>query len=209
MLEDKRLLRLENEKLNKVDVYKNQNHVILLTNNTVIIYTIHGEKLLKDYQKALEIIIDNVINTEESKVISVRRDLSTIEYITKISDVNRYYNNLKISEKIDEDYNIVRSIFEAYMDKHRTEESYKCGYVTNYFNEMFPCYIVEEDFSTADYYNNFIGRTIINTSVYLFYTKNNILTKGNIEEVLDVLKEKQFEVLLKSFKEEYLAKLFK
>ena len=39
---------------------------------------------------------------------------------------------------------------------------------TKYFNELKACYVKEEDFSTAEYYDKRIGRVIINIQIYYF-----------------------------------------
>lgn len=199
---------LEDFRNKKVDVYENENHEIILTNCSATIRTKSGENHLKNIVGALDIINNNLVDIDSSRVVSVRYDASTLDYIKNISDVEKHYKDLKVSANIEEKYNIDKKDYDLRLDKGRIEENYKTSNFTSYFNERYINYIVEEDFCTADYYDDSIGRTIINISTYLFNTGNNILTKDNIKPVISKLKEKQVEVLIDRFNEEYLKKLY-
>lgn len=93
------------------------------------------------------------------------------------------------------------------MQKDPTVEHYMSSHITSYFNERYPSYIIEENFSTAEYYNENIGRTKINISTYLVNTGYNILTKDYIKEAIEKLKNTQFELLLSLFTDEYKSEL--
>ncbi|MGN1013560.1 MAG: hypothetical protein ACI4ON_07040 [Clostridia bacterium] len=197
--------KLKNKKL---DVYRSNNHEIILSDRLVLIHTINGNNHLKNYDIALNYVIDNIINTDDTRISALRYEVSTIDYIKNISDVNKYYKNININEKILEEYNIEKKSYADFMKKVDNVENYSSNHITRYFNESKPCYIIEEDFSTASYYNENIGRTYINMMTYLFNTGNNILTKDSVVNAIQVLKEKQFELMLNLFKEEYIQKLF-
>lgn len=114
---------------------------------------------------------------------------------------------MHVDENIEENYNKEKMNYRDYMAKDENVEDYSSRHVTTYFNERRICYIKEESFNTARLYNDSIGITTINIDTYLFNTGNNILTKDNIEKVILELKKYQFELLLRSFKDEYLEKI--
>ena len=206
--DDYEYLRNTKLKNKKLDVYKSNNHEIILSDQIAIIHTINGNNHLKNYDIALNYIIDNLINIDDTRISALRYEVSTIDYIKNISDVNKYYKNININENIVEEYNIEKKSYADFMKKVDNVENYSSNHITRYFNESKPCYIIEEDFSTASYYNENIGRTYINIMTYLFNTGNNILTKDSVVNAIQVLKEKQFELMLNLFKEEYIKKLF-
>lgn len=206
--DDYEYLRNTKLKNKKLDVYRSNNHEIILSDQIAIIHTINGNNHLKNYDIALNYIIDNLINIDDTRISALRYEVSTIDYIKNISDVNKYYKNININENIVEEYNIEKKSYADFMKKVDNVENYSSNHITRYFNESKPCYIIEEDFSTASYYNENIGRTYINIMTYLFNTGNNILTKDSVVNAIQVLKEKQFELMLNLFKEEYIKKLF-
>lgn len=206
--DDYEYLRNTKLKNKKLDVYRSNNHEIILSDQIAIIHTINGNNHLKNYDIALNYIIDNLINIDDTRVSALRYEVSIIDYIKNISDVNKYYKNININENIVEEYNIEKKSYADFMKKVDNVENYSSNHITRYFNESKPCYIIEEDFSTASYYNENIGRTYINIMTYLFNTGNNILTKDSVVNAIQVLKEKQFELMLNLFKEEYIQKLF-
>ena len=206
--DDYEYLRNTKLKNKKLDVYRSNNHEIILSDQIAIIHTINGNNHLKNYDIALNYIIDNLINIDDTRISALRYEVSTIDYIKNISDVNKYYKNININENIVEEYNIEKKSYADFMKKVDNVENYSSNHITRYFNESKPCYIIEEDFSTASYYNENIGRTYINIMTYLFNTGNNILTKDSVVNAIQVLKEKQFELMLNLFKEEYIQKLF-
>lgn len=206
--DDYEYLRNTKLKNKKLDVYRSNNHEIILSDQIAIIHTINGNNHLKNYDITLNYIIDNLINIDDTRISALRYEVSTIDYIKNISDVNKYYKNININENIVEEYNIEKKSYADFMKKVDNVENYSSNHITRYFNESKPCYIIEEDFSTASYYNENIGRTYINIMTYLFNTGNNILTKDSVVNAIQVLKEKQFELMLNLFKEEYIKKLF-
>lgn len=206
--DDYEYLRNTKLKNKKLDVYRSNNHEIILSDQIAIIHTINGNNHLKNYDITLNYIIDNLINIDDTRISALRYEVSTIDYIKNISDVNKYYKNININENIVEEYNIEKKSYADFMKKVDNVENYSSNHITRYFNESKPCYIIEEDFSTASYYNENIGRTYINIMTYLFNTGNNILTKDSVVNAIQVLKEKQFELMLNLFKEEYIQKLF-
>lgn len=206
--DDYEYLRNTKLKNKKLDVYRSNNHEIILSDQIAIIHTINGNNHLKNYDIALNYIIDNLINIDDTRISALWYEVSTIDYIKNISDVNKYYKNININENIVEEYNIEKKSYADFMKKVDNVENYSSNHITRYFNESKPCYIIEEDFSTASYYNENIGRTYINIMTYLFNTGNNILTKDSVVNAIQVLKEKQFELMLNLFKEEYIQKLF-
>lgn len=133
--------------------------------------------------------------------------MSTIDYIKRISDVERYSKNLKINAKVEEEYNVEKKSYSSYMQKDPTVEYFMSSHITNYFNERYPSYIIEEDFCTAEYYNQNIGRIKTNISTYLINTGYNILTKDYIKEAIMKLKEIHFDLLLNLFTDEYKKEL--
>lgn len=191
----------------KLDVYKNDNHEVIFSQNFVIIQTINENKHFKNIDKVLDVIQSNILDLKETSILGVSFEASTTDYVKNIKHVEKHYNNLKVDHPIKEDYNVERKTYENYAKKDSSIEHYSSEYLSSYFNEYETCYIKEENFATAEYYNDNIGRVIINTDVYLQKTENNSLTKDNISGVIAKLREEQELLLLKSFKEEYKLKL--
>lgn len=184
----------------KVDMYKSNNHIIILSKNLILVETKDNCNYLKDYEKGLEIIRDTIILRDDTKIQSIKYEITTQDYITQITDVERYYKNLKIEQQPKEKYNIKRDGYKSSMLKEQSVE-----YISNYFSELNSCYIKEEEFSTAEYYDDRIGRIIINVQVYYF--NNQRCSKNSVFEDINNLKKKSVEILFKSFKDEYIKKL--
>lgn len=184
----------------KVDMYKSNNHIIILSKNLILVETKDNCNYLKDYEKGLEIIRDTIILRDDTKIQSIKYEITTQDYITQITDVERYYKNLKIEQQPKEKYNIKRDGYKSSMLKEQSVE-----YISNYFSELNSCYIKEEEFSTAEYYDDRIGRVIINVQVYYF--NNQRCSKNSVFEDINNLKKKSVEILFKSFKDEYIKKL--
>lgn len=68
------------------------------------------------------------------------------------------------------------------------------------------CYDKEMDFSTGEYYDERIGRVIIDIGV-IYYSRDTKLTKHNFEKVIEELIEEQFKMFLNSHKAEYIKSL--
>lgn len=191
----------------KLDVYRNDNHEVILNEKFAIIQTINGNMHLKNIDKLLSVIQNQILDLNDTKILSVCLESGTIDYVKKIDDIKKNYNNLKIEKALREDYNNERKKYENYAKKDSSIENYSTEFLANYYNEFETCYVKEENFATAEYYNDNIGRVIINTSVYVNNTGNNFLTKNDISKVISKLKSDQFLLLIKSFKEEYKSKL--
>ncbi len=162
---------------------------------------------MKNTDKAIDVIQSNILDLHDTRILAINFEACTMDYVKNIKNIEEYYRNLKVEQSLREDYNKERKIYENYASKDSSIEHYATEYLANYFNEYETCYIKEENFATAEYYNDNIGRVMINTNVYLQNTGNNHLTKDNISNVIAELREEQFLLLLKSFKEEYKLKL--
>lgn len=195
------------QKVKKLDAFRCQNHEIIFSNYFVIIHTINENKHLVGFEKALEYIIDSIIKCDYTRIISLSFDVATIDYIKRIYDIEKLYKNLKVNARVEEEYNVEKKSYKSYMQKDPTIEHYMSSHITSYFNERYPSYIIEENFSTAEYYNENIGRIKTNISTYLVNTGYNILTKDYIKEDIEKLKITQFELLLSLFTDEYKSEL--
>ncbi len=105
-----------------------------------------------------------------------------------------------------EEYNIRRDLKPDY--KGQNAEIYTSRYFSNYFSETEPCYTKEVDFSTAEYYNDTIGRVCTTISVYYYNSSNTRLTNFNIPQLILKLEDEHFKILLNSFKKQYIEKIF-
>ena len=188
----------------KVDVYEGDNHIIILSKNLILVETKDNCNYLKDYEKGLEIIRDIIILRDDTKSQSIKFELTTEDYIRKIIDIDKYYKNLKIEEYPKEKYNIERDNYNSSMLKEQDVEFISTCFNTKYFNELKACYVKEEDFSTAEYYDKRIGRVIINIQIYYFNSQKFL--KSDIIRDINNLKKKSIEILFKSFKDEYIKK---
>ena len=68
------------------------------------------------------------------------------------------------------------------------------------------CFDKNMDFSTAEYYDERIGRVRIDIGVD-YSGRDSKLAKHNFEAVIEELIDKQFQLYLKSHKEEYIKTL--
>ena len=91
------------------------------------------------------------------------------------------------------------------MLKEQDGEFISTCFNTKYINEVKACYVKEEDFSTAEYYDKKIGRVTINIQVY--YSNPQKFLKSDIIKDISNLKKKSIEILFKSFKDKYIKKL--
>ena len=185
-------------------MYKSDNHIIILSKSLILVKTKDNCKYLKDYEKALEIIRDTIFR-EDTKIQSIKFELSTEEYIRKIIDKNQYYKNLKIEKYHKKIYNNKRDNYNSSMLKEQDGEFISTCFNTKYINEVKACYVKEEDFSTAEYYDKKIGRVTINIQVY--YSNPQKFLKSDIIKDISNLKKKSIEILFKSFKDKYIKKL--
>lgn len=144
---------------------------------------------------------------EDTKIQSIKFELSTEDYIRKIIDINKYYKNLKIEEYPKEKYNIKKDNYNSSMLKEQDGEFISTFFNTKYFNEFKACYVKEEDFSTLEYYDKKIGRVIINIQVY--YLNPQKFLKSDIIKNINNLKKKSIEILFKSFKDKYIKNCLK
>lgn len=174
---------------------------------SIIIVNKINKRCLKNYNDVLELVMSEVFCYDDVKISNIRYEAQTQDYIKKIGDVEKLYNDIRIDTLIKEQYNRFK-VRKNYIEKDRTEEQYSCEYKSNYFNENDICFNKIINFSTAEYYNEAIGRVIINICTNYFNSGNNKVSKTNVIEIVNELKEKQFEILLSSFKQEYKDKLF-
>ena len=187
-------------------MFKNSNHCIYLTKNSIIITNNDTSKLLKGYNEILELIRDKLFCYADDKIYDVRYEAETQDYIRKINEVEAYYNDLRVDTQLKEKYNKVRTK-SGYLDKGRTEEHYSCEYKSDYFNENNICYSKVVNFSTAEYYNDCIGRIIIDIATN-YFNSNVKVNSNNLIEVVNDLRKKQYDVLISCFTQEYKEKLF-
>ncbi len=194
-------------KNDKAIVLKNENNIIYVTKFSVIITNNINKARLKNYNDILELIISKILSHDNTTLDSVRYEARTEDFIKRIEEVELLYNDIRVDTLMKEQYNRFRGK-NNYIQKERTEEHYSCEYRSNYFNEDEICYNKIINFSTAEYYNENIGRVMIDICTNYFNFENNTVSKSNVIDTVNKLKEKQFKILLSSFKQEYLEKLF-
>ena len=107
-----------------------------------------------------------------------------------------------------EQYNIQRNKHEDIISRNQTSEILSTAYEVNYYHESKPCLYKKEDFSTADYYNDIIGRVNINVAAYVSSSHGIGNTKEAIMKNIGNLRRFQLENLKQSFKDEYIKLLF-
>lgn len=189
-----------------ITLFKNQNHCIAICKYGAIFYTDEGEKHLKNIGHALEVLLNDIIKIEDSKILNLEFQAVTLDYIKDINNVSRWYKDVRIDRKMIEEYNIKRDKELDY--KGKNDELYTARYFSNYFSETEPCYTKEVDFSTAEYYNDIIGRVYTTISVYYYNNSNSRLTNFNIPELILKLEDEHFKILLNSLKKQYIEKIF-
>lgn len=184
-------------------ICKQPNHEVILTRYCAIIRKIAND-YLKYYLPAVKTIIDEILCQNNCR--GLRYEASTVEYIKNIEDVEKYFNGIFIEKALSEEYNIKRDENKQYSPKETLMESYSTQNDVEYFNETKICYKKNISFSTGEYYDDRIGRVSTKICTY----QNGYETKYSKEDIvplIEELKEKQFEILLKSFKDEYIEKI--
>lgn len=176
-----------------------------MTKGSLVIVTKQSGNCLKNYNSILEMLMSNFICSDD-KIVDIRYEAETQDYIRKISEVEAFYKDLNIDTFIKEQYNKSRNK-SSYYDKERIEEHYSCEYKSNYFNEIDICHTKVVNFSTAEYYNDCIGRVIIDIATN-YFNSNVKVNSNNLIEVVNDLRKKQYDVLISCFTQEYKEKLF-
>ncbi len=199
-------LNYDKNKNHKVTVCQNDNHQIILTEYCAIIRTNEGQKHLKDYEKSLKIILNRIIVPESTRFKGLRYEASAVDYITKISDVEKFFKGINVETDLVEEYNIQRKAKKMYNPKEMSVEHYTTKYVSEYFSDSRPCYNKEVNFSTGEYYDERIGKVQINICIY-HGTYQHFFSNNDVRSDVEKLKDKYFEILTKSFTDEYMQKL--
>ncbi len=189
-----------------ITVFRNENHFIAVCEHGAIFYTSENEKHLANIGPALNVLLNDIILIKDSKIFNLEFQAATLDYIKDINDVSRRYKDVRIDRKMIEEYNIRRDLKPDY--KGQNAEIYTSRYFSNYFSETEPCYTKEVDFSTAEYYNDTIGRVCTTISVYYYNSSNTRLTNFNIPQLILKLEDEHFKILLNSFKKQYIEKIF-
>lgn len=138
----------------------------------------------------------------------IKTEFTTLDFVERINDVARYYNNLPINPRPRERQNINRDYKQEYPKIEEVAENLSVSYETNYFNEMRKSFYKKINFSTAEYYNSTIGRVEIKIAAYL---TNSQIVKDTEEAILKVigkLRRYAREQLMESFTKEYIEKTF-
>lgn len=146
------------------------------------------------------------MNLDSTKLNAVKFEARTIDYITNIDDVEKYFKGVLVETAIKEEYNRKRKVGEDYYQRERTVECYTSKYSTRYFIENDMCYDKAMDFSTGEYYDERIGRVIIDIGVN-YFGRDSKLSKYNFESIIEELVEEQFKLYLNSHKDEYIETL--
>lgn len=120
--------------------------------------------------------------------------------------MEKRYKGLIINTELHEEYNLKRKPHKDYYLKERAAECYNTTNTTKYFHESGMCFDKRVDFSTAEYYDQRVGRVKIAIGAS-YYSKDSKLTKFNFEEVIKELDESVFKMFLDSHKPEYVETL--
>ena len=199
-------LNSDSSKFENVIVCENLNHQVILTKYCTIIRTREGQKHLENIQPILKLLKEYIIKPDSTKLNSVKVEARTVDYVTDIEHVEKYFRGILVDAQIQEEYNKKRKVGKEYYEKERTTECYTSKYTTRYFIENGMCFDKNMDFSTAEYYDERIGRVRIDIGVD-YSGRDSKLAKHNFEAVIEELIDKQFQLYLKSHKEEYIKTL--
>ncbi len=190
----------------KIQLFENENHIVAIASDGAIIYTKDGQKHLKEYKPAIKFINNHIVWKDDTTFYCVRFEARTEDYVTNINDVERFVKNLRLDRNIIQQYNKQRSK-NQFSSKNENEEHYSVGFSSDYYTDMGFCSKKEVEFSTAEYYNNIIGRIGTIIAIKSLYTDSNSLSKMNFYDDIEKLKEKQFDMLIDCFNKEYLEKI--
>ena len=186
-----------------LEIYESKTQMIILSQNWIIIHTKDNVKHLANYMEPLNYIIERVLG--EIDITEIRYETRVTEKVKTLSDVSKNYINLKVKSKLEDEHSKFgkgRAI-----NKIRKLVSEECSskYVERYSKENKLSYILEEQFSITNSYNDGVGKVVINSVVYL----KEGLSKNRIDITIEVLKEKQFDLLLNSFTDQHIRYLCK
>lgn len=181
---------------------------IILSSDAIIIQTNDNKHRLRRYEEELVFLIDFLIIKPGFKVKGITTEVFVIDYIYDIKEINNRYTNLNLSKMPIEQYNIQRNKHEDIISRNQTSEILSTAYEVNYYHESKPCLYKKEVFSTAEYYNDIIGRVNINVAAYVSSSHGIGNTKEAIMKNIGNLRRFQLENLKQSFKDEYIKLLF-
>lgn len=185
-----------------IDVFESSNHIVILSENFVVIHTKDGVKHLRNYMTVLNYIMENMVDD----ITEVNFEASIMNEIKSISEVEQHYRNLKINSKIGEEHKKFGRNSKINKVRRIISEGYTSNYIESFFDERRESYIIEEKFIVDYNYNHSIGKIIINMSVFLV---DESISKNKLDTTIEVLKEKQFDLLLNSFTDQYIHCLCK
>lgn len=193
-------------KFSRVMVSENENQQVILTKYATIIRTKSKSKHLENVRPILKFIDNHLIHPDTTTLKAVRFEASTIDYITDIQDVERYYKGILVDTQLVEEYNVKRDPEKEYYHKSVNYEGYSSRFASSYFIENGICYDKEVNFATAEYYDERVAHVKINIGVS-YQTRNSKLSKYNFRDVIAELEEEQFKMFLNAHKDEYIETL--
>lgn len=161
---------------------------------------------MKGYKPVVKFINNHIVCKDDTIFYGIIFEANTEDYVTRIDDVERFVKNLRIDRDIVQQYNKQRSNNHSY-SKYDSEEHYSVDFSSNYYTDSGICSKKKVKFSTAEYYNNIIGRITTVIATKSLYIDSNSLSRMNLYDNIEKMKEKQYDMLLDSFNEEYLQKI--
>ncbi len=187
-----------------VKVYNNYYLQVVLSSRYVIISSTDNVNQLKNWEEVVDSIVDAITRDNEYCIKSIVVEASTLDYIENISQVNEKYKYLVIEPKLKLGYNIDRKKYGDADIKSDDFEHLNTKHITRYLQEQDMSYYKEEDFSTAEYYDKYIGR--VETKIAL-YKDGLYIGNSNCISVIAEYRARLQQILIKSFTDQYLKKL--
>lgn len=190
----------------KINLFSNENHTVVVSNDGAFIYTNEESKHLKQVKPALKFINNHILNETNVKFYGVSYETTTMDYIKKIENVERYAKDLRIDRKIVQKYNRERTKYD-YNKKYSEFEHYSSEFQSNYYTEEGYCSRKSVQFTNSEYYDDTIGTLSTIIQVKMLYGDLNGLSILDIYPTIEKLEEKSFNIFKDCFTEEYLETL--
>lgn len=169
--------------------FSSNNNFVIFTNKFTCIYSKQRDTKIENAEKLMIALYNTLFDRNECKIHILAYQGESLDYVSCIDEVEKRYKDLRIDANIREKYNIKRDSEICKTMHNEYAENYSCEYFSKYYSSAYICVNKRINFTTANYYDERIGRvyTKINTSV--FTNENGTLHNGSILEIFVKLKE--------------------
>lgn len=192
----------------EIKVYSCPNNEIAVAKDFVCIYTREKQNYLGEpIKKVYEVIHNSILNQTSVRLRHVSYNVVLEDYLKNINNLKKINNDVKLDCKIEQQYNVKRNDLDYSKIRDMPVEHYSSQYISSYFTDEGISHYKDVSFSTAEYYDERIGRITTKIETFLLSAdgSNYMLDRKNIYSDVKVLKNRAEEIYRNSFKEIYFG----